>query len=730
MELSVDRVTFGTVEQTWLRMPRCIAGRDATGDVEQTCPSKPQPLPVMPDGIPQQMKAARRWVVWNYEWKGERWTKVPYIATAPARKASSTNPNTWSSFEDAHGAYEDGKCEGIGFVLGDGWVGYDQDDNGDLSNARILNSYTERSPGGDGLHTIVHGSKPGAAARRGGLELYDKGRYFTVTGHHVEGFPTTVEERTAEIASLYNVLFSNGDADLIAKAKAAKHGDKFAALWDGDTSGYPSPSEAVAALCARLAFWTNNDPAAIDRLFRQSKLYERDKKKWERVGQQTIAFVLKDAAQSHLDDVPPPVDEESEPEPAPPVEVPYSFTHAFPEGHFVTTWIERFGSQCDAAREFHEASALVALAQATPSLTARISGSADGLRTNLYVLLMGDPGRSRKSTAKDYAVQTVRHALPHVLLPEQMSQESFVESLTHCNGGSALWAIDEFTDTLSKMVNANYLAGMRGILLEMYSRTDYTYRRVSKRITKKKDDGEVEREEDAFQVHNVTLSVIGCATPTLFRQIDSTAVGSGLLTRFAVIMPESKPPRLPQFELADDPIPAPLVKWLHDVSLRTARMGVTFESGVLERIDDAIDRPLDESQERCHMTVRMGVMARKVAMLSAAGRRPEESALEDQYLRVTPDDADAAIRVVTRWIEYAREFESRIEESAFEGMVQKCVEIIKGRTLERRVIARRVHVSAKDMTEIERTLQMREQIDVIERRPQTGRPSVTWRWKG
>jgi hypothetical protein len=423
--------------------------------------------------------------------------------------------------------------------------------------------------------------------------------------------------------------------------------------------------------------------------------------------------------------VPRPAEEQAEPGPEPRIELPYSFVHGFPPKHFVATWIAHFGRQSDAALEYHEAAALVALAQATPKLTALISGTSEGLRTNLYVLLVGDAGRSRKSTAKDYGVNTIKQALPGILLPEQMTQESLVESLTQCNGGPALWAIDEFTDTLVKMLNATYLAGMRGILLELYGRTNYTYRRVSKKFKKNKDD-EVEREEDVFSVSDVTLSLIGCATPTLFEDLDSTAVGSGLLTRFAIVMPERKPPRKPQYALTEDPIPASLVRWLHDVNLRTAKQVVQFAPGVLERLDDAIDRPIDEADDRCQMTVRMGAMGRKVAMLSAAGR--PEFKLEGQPLVVTLEDAEAAIRVVSRWTDYARAFESRIGESAFERNVQRCVALVKGKTVNRRVIAQRVHVSARDMAEIEKTLQMRGQIEVFEHRPETGRPSFTWRW--
>jgi putative DNA primase/helicase len=57
----------------------------------------------------------------------------------------------------------------------------------------------------------------------------------------------------------------------------AKDGAKFRALWNGDTSGYPSQSEADLALCRLLAFWCGNDPARIERLFSQSALGQREK---------------------------------------------------------------------------------------------------------------------------------------------------------------------------------------------------------------------------------------------------------------------------------------------------------------------------------------------------------------------------------------------------------------------------------------------------------------------
>ena len=55
-------------------------------------------------------------------------------------------------------------------------------------------------------------------------------------------------------------------------AKNAANGEKFLALWSGDTSGYPSHSEADLALCNLLAFWTAGDPQRMEELFSQSGL--------------------------------------------------------------------------------------------------------------------------------------------------------------------------------------------------------------------------------------------------------------------------------------------------------------------------------------------------------------------------------------------------------------------------------------------------------------------------
>jgi len=278
--------------------------------------TRPIALPVNVDGIPESMCVENRWVVWNYVVRDGRWTKVPYIATAPTLPANSTEPSTWCAFADALAAYEDGKSDGIGFVLGDGWIGFDADGTNASEEIRLLNTYAERSVGGSGIHAICHGVKPGLKCRVGPFELYERGRYFTVSGHLLAGTPTTVEERTAELAVLYARLFPDASTttplpdDNPARdgyAHAAEMEDEMLlsqmvggvdeqsikrwALYCGDISAYGSHSEADLALVTHLAWWTNYDTARIDRMFRQSGLM-RDKWDREDYRRKTLAKAL------------------------------------------------------------------------------------------------------------------------------------------------------------------------------------------------------------------------------------------------------------------------------------------------------------------------------------------------------------------------------------------------------------------------------------------------------
>ncbi|MEW5983446.1 MAG: DUF5906 domain-containing protein [Acidobacteriota bacterium] len=280
------------------------------------------------DILPTEILESSRAVVWNWEIRDGRLTKVPYQAHRPSSKARVDDPATWASFAEAIGAVEDGKADGAGIVLGDGQGGIDLDDCRDPATGLLapwarqvvdmFPSYTEISPSGTGvkifirldptltLRGINHRRPKGSTGKGAAIELYCTGKYFTVTGQHVEGTPTTLEEQTAPFVALHDRLSGGngrtdthgpratsgdpvpvaaGDAALLNKARAARNGAKFSRLWGGDISDYPSNSEADFALCSLLAFWTGPDAGRIDGLFRQSGLMRG---KWdERHGSHT-----------------------------------------------------------------------------------------------------------------------------------------------------------------------------------------------------------------------------------------------------------------------------------------------------------------------------------------------------------------------------------------------------------------------------------------------------------
>lgn len=143
------------------------------------------------EAIPDELRRRRQWIVWKYEKRGDEYTKVPYIVGGVG-KASTTDSETWRTFEEAEKALRTGRYDGIGFVFssGDPFAGVDLDkcrnpETGELEAwaAKIvqdLDGYAEASPSGTGVHVIVRGKAPNK--KRGRVEAYSSERYFTMTG--------------------------------------------------------------------------------------------------------------------------------------------------------------------------------------------------------------------------------------------------------------------------------------------------------------------------------------------------------------------------------------------------------------------------------------------------------------------------------------------------------------------------------------------------------------------
>lgn len=141
------------------------------------------------DLVPSEVTNSSRAVVWNLEERDGKLTKVPYVARRPNERASVNDSTTWGTFAEARAAVEDGKADGVGIVLGDGLIGIDIDDcrdpeTGALTPAAraivaVVGSYAEITPSDCGIHILVRGVLPPNGRRKGNIEIYDAGRYFS-----------------------------------------------------------------------------------------------------------------------------------------------------------------------------------------------------------------------------------------------------------------------------------------------------------------------------------------------------------------------------------------------------------------------------------------------------------------------------------------------------------------------------------------------------------------------
>ncbi|MGV3483434.1 MAG: hypothetical protein ACO1RT_03340, partial [Planctomycetaceae bacterium] len=149
------------------------------------------------NAIPESLRSLKQWVCWRYEQRDDaKPTKVP--VTIGGYRAASTEPADWYSFDDVCEAAH--KFDGIGFVFSvdDPFLGIDLDDcltsPGELKPwaAELLEqldgTYAEVSPSGNGIKVICRAVNPLDRGRKvavedGGIELYDRGRFFTITGN-------------------------------------------------------------------------------------------------------------------------------------------------------------------------------------------------------------------------------------------------------------------------------------------------------------------------------------------------------------------------------------------------------------------------------------------------------------------------------------------------------------------------------------------------------------------
>ena len=232
--------------------------------------------------IPDELKRQKTWVGYVLKPNGKRSDKIP-MNVMTGKPAKSNDPETWTDFETDEGLAIQRGYSGIGFMFQPPYVGVDLDHcikDGviaphALAILKTLNSYSELSPSGTGIHIICKGEiKQARKVSKIGLEIYTKGRFFTVTGNRLQEYPAEIASRTDELKDIFSrYVETDKTDDLLSVIAKSQDADKFQKLYSGQwQNDYPSQSEADLALCNKLAFWTGKDPERMDSLFRKSGL--------------------------------------------------------------------------------------------------------------------------------------------------------------------------------------------------------------------------------------------------------------------------------------------------------------------------------------------------------------------------------------------------------------------------------------------------------------------------
>jgi primase-polymerase (primpol)-like protein len=272
-------------------------------------------------GIPTPLKSHANWVNWRLE---EKFGKVPYvIGTNFTKRAKTDDPSTWRDFATAiqTTAVING-TEGIGFALGgkaENIIGLDIDGCRNPQTGEValwaeqiigeLESYTEYTPSQTGVRVWITGKLPRdqkvfkfdpsiGFGEKVQVEVYDAGRYFTVTGDQYfesadihrcdlnpvytmldelqKSHPRRSQPSTSNVCSTVSDSASSGVVRVnpVGSAITSKYellmrgapsGDKPFTLTDaaGNSVTYPDRSSADMAFCSLSAMEHGDDPDAI-----------------------------------------------------------------------------------------------------------------------------------------------------------------------------------------------------------------------------------------------------------------------------------------------------------------------------------------------------------------------------------------------------------------------------------------------------------------------------------
>ena len=272
--------------------------------------------------IPDELRREKRWCLYKIIVRDGKNTKMPIMPNG--KPAKSNDRKTWHSFDDCMDALCKNQGTGLGFFLGDGYIGIDIDKVSDeimeysmdfnaasmtANFLRGISTYAEISPSKTGLHFIGKGKVPGERKRYKNLEIYDRDRFFTITGNILKDKDRSkIVNINQELLPLYQIYMPSIDSvegkagriNLNPSSLAYKNrfsqndilnilfnrgyfnysGEDLRQIYNGNYQNYfNSQSEADFFMLGRLLYYTADVEASISLMERgglkRNKWYKR-----------------------------------------------------------------------------------------------------------------------------------------------------------------------------------------------------------------------------------------------------------------------------------------------------------------------------------------------------------------------------------------------------------------------------------------------------------------------
>lgn len=200
----------------------------------------------------------------------------------------------------------------------------------------------------------------------------------------------------------------------------------------------------------------------------------------------------------------------------------------FSGDHLINTYKEYMATISDASADFAISAGLALISGLSQRRVIIPSMSSKILYPNLWIMLLGASGISRKSTTIWPVRRIVNDIAPDILLPDKMTEESTFMYFNKRHNSQAFLIADEFAGTLANL-DKQYAMGYKQLLMKLYDCIDH-----EKRTLKTSEE----------EIKNAYLSILAGGTPIgVMKYLSDKDIESGFLPRFMIVYPPLPTPR-------------------------------------------------------------------------------------------------------------------------------------------------------------------------------------------